>query len=34
MLDTLAGTTNGTVSGVTPQPGLSATANQTKLIAT
>jgi hypothetical protein len=34
MLDTLAGTTDGTVSNVTPQPGLSASANQSMLTAT
>jgi hypothetical protein len=33
VLDTLTGTTNGAVSGTTPQPLLSATAEQTKLTA-
>jgi len=33
MLDTLVGVTNGMVGKVTPQPGLSATANQSALTA-
>jgi len=32
VLDTLTGTTDGTVSGTTPQPLLNATANQSKLV--